>query len=55
MSKDLVVLSETTHDLQVRLITPPVEDVFPVELKLHRKVTLFNAESCYQILMPDDS
>lgn len=55
MSKDLVILSETTHDLQVRLITTPVEDVFPVELKLHGKVTLFNAESCYQILMLDDS
>lgn len=36
---------------RVRLITTPVEDVFPVELKLHRKVTLFNAES---ILMLDD-
>lgn len=60
MSKDLVVLSETTHDLQVRylqvrLISTPVEDVFPVELKSHGKVTLFNAESCYQILMLDDS
>lgn len=42
MSKDLVVLSETTHDLQVRLITTPVEDVFPVEVKLYRKVILFS-------------